>query len=74
MALQNRYITLYYYAKFEVLCPSLRSPQAEGLCPPTTPLAGNSLHSFSPLICWSVNLPPPWGTGGGKQILIGAMR
>lgn len=40
MALQNRYITLYYYAKFEVLCPSLRSPQVEGLCPPTTPLAG----------------------------------
>ena len=74
MALQNRYITLYYYAKFEVLCPSLRSPQAEGLCPPTTPLAGNSLHPFSPLICWSINLLPPWGTGGGKQILIGAMR
>ena len=33
--------TLYYFAKFGVLCPSLRSPQAEGLCPPTTPLAGS---------------------------------
>ena len=69
MALQNRYITLYYYAKFEVLCPSLRSPQAEGLCPPTTPLAGNSLHPFFSSYLLVYKPASPLGDGRGKTNL-----